>query len=264
MARLRINPDIACVWTSPTTLRFGIDQAVVVLTDPPAKIERLIAALRDGMPDERYPHIAAAFGVSVVERAQLLDALAPVLLPDESAVTNVQRSLRIHLDEARGVPTGLSALITSECHTLSSADEAELVILTAQFSCTAERARPWLNQGVRHLPIVFGENSVSIGPLVGVGNNPCAFCLELSRVDAEPAWPAIASQCLGKRANTNEPAMLSITAGVVMQLLRRWQFGEDELFNNRIRLRAHPTQLVAVTHEEVWPHPRCDCQRFVA
>jgi hypothetical protein len=264
MTLLRIDPAIHSAWTSPTTLRFGIDRAVVVLDNPPPKIERLIGALRDGVPRARYPHIAAAFGVNAADREQLLDALQPVLLRMGDAVPTETGSLRIHLDEDPDVRTQLGALASAAGYCLASADDAQFVLLTTQFSCTPARSRQWMTRGKPHLPIVFGESRVSIGPLVGVSNNPCAFCLELTRVDTDPDWPAIASQCIGKRANTNEPSLASITAGVVVELLRRWTLGEDALLNTRISIRAHPEQLIAVSYESVMPHPRCDCQTFVA
>lgn len=262
MTLLRIDPAIHSAWTSPTTLRFGIDRAIVVIDDPPARIERLIGALRDGVPGARYPQIAAAFGVTAVDCEHLLDTLQPVLLPVAEAGRSDTGLLRIHLDEDPDVRTEFAALATAAGHTLSSADDAQLVLLTAQFSCTPARSRQWMTQGKHHLPIVFGESSVSIGPLVGVADNPCAFCLELSRVDADPDWPAIASQCIGKRANTNEPGMASIIAGIIIDLLRRWTHGEDALLNNRITIRAHPVQLVSVSFDAVRPHPRCGCQSF--
>lgn len=264
MKLLRIDPAIHSVWTSPTTLRFGIDRAVVELNDPPAKIERLIGALRDGMPRARYPHVAAAFGVNAVDREELLDTLSPVLLPETDERIPTSASLRIHLDEDPDVTTHLGALTTAAGHTLSSAEDAQLVILTTQFSCRPAQARPWMTQGLRHLPVVFGDSSVTIGPLVGVAGNPCTFCLELRRVDQDSAWPAIASQCIGKRANSNEPVMASVTMGIVLELLHRYAVGDGDALNNRVWLRAHPLHLISVTHEGVRPHPRCDCQRFVA
>lgn len=261
MSRLQIDPSIHSAWISPTTLRFGIDHPIVVLSDPPARIERLVEALRAGMPAEHYPQVALAFGVNALERDELLEKLRPTLLPSSMA-TSPPPSLRIHLDEDSAVKTPFVTQLIDAGHRLVASERAELVILTSQFACMPSRARTWMTQGVIHLPVVFGESSVSIGPLVGVNQNPCTFCAELSRVDADPAWPAIASQCMGKRAPTNEPAMAGMTVAVVVDILREWSCGAEVLTNERLVVRNKARSGFALSRESLHVHPKCDCQTF--
>ncbi|GAA4288443.1 hypothetical protein [Georgenia daeguensis] len=53
---------------------------------------------------------------------------------------------------------------------------------------------PLVREDVVHLPVVVGEVDVAIGPLVVPGQGPCTRCLDLHRTDADPAWPALATQ----------------------------------------------------------------------
>lgn len=48
-----------------------------------------------------------------------------------------------------------------------------------------------------HLPVVIRETTAVIGPLVLPGRTPCLRCVELTRGDRDPAWPALAAQLIG-------------------------------------------------------------------
>ena len=54
-------------------------------------------------------------------------------------------------------------------------------------------ARRLAQEDVVHLPVVVGEAGVRIGPVLG-GGGPCSTCLELWERDADPCWPALATQ----------------------------------------------------------------------
>ncbi|MCK6212380.1 thiamine biosynthesis protein ThiF [Georgenia sp. EYE_87] len=56
------------------------------------------------------------------------------------------------------------------------------------------RLLPLVREDVVHLPVVVGEVDVAVGPLVVPGEGPCTRCLDLHRTDADPAWPALATQ----------------------------------------------------------------------
>ena len=54
-------------------------------------------------------------------------------------------------------------------------------------------ARRLAQEGIIHLPVVIGEAGVRIGPVLG-GDGPCSTCLDLWERDADPCWPALATQ----------------------------------------------------------------------
>ncbi|QFG69170.1 hypothetical protein [Ornithinimicrobium pratense] len=43
------------------------------------------------------------------------------------------------------------------------------------------------------LPVVAQSSRVVVGPWTGLRTGPCLHCLDLHRVDADPAWPALAA-----------------------------------------------------------------------
>ena len=54
-------------------------------------------------------------------------------------------------------------------------------------------ARRLAQEDVIHLPVVVGEAGVRIGPVLG-GDGLCSTCLNLWEKDADPCWPALATQ----------------------------------------------------------------------
>ncbi|WP_052436706.1 hypothetical protein [Georgenia sp. SUBG003] len=69
-------------------------------------------------------------------------------------------------------------------------------VLVAVSSGVADPVRllPLVREDVVHLPVVVGDVDVAVGPLVVPGRGPCTRCLDLHRTDADPAWPALATQ----------------------------------------------------------------------
>jgi bacteriocin biosynthesis cyclodehydratase domain-containing protein len=84
----------------------------------------------------------------------------------------------------------------------------------------------WLGQ-VRHrphLPVLIRETTAVIGPLVLPGRTPCVRCVELTRGDRDPAWPALAAQLVGEQHGV-EPcdiALATAAASIAAMHVLAW------------------------------------------
>ncbi|CAM3085729.1 hypothetical protein ACSL103130_11540 [Actinomyces slackii] len=56
------------------------------------------------------------------------------------------------------------------------------------------RARRLAQEGVAHLPVLVREVSLRVGPVLSAESGLCATCLDLWERDADPCWPALATQ----------------------------------------------------------------------
>jgi bacteriocin biosynthesis cyclodehydratase domain-containing protein len=84
----------------------------------------------------------------------------------------------------------------------------------------------WLAQ-VRHrphLPVVVRETVAAIGPLVLPGRSPCLRCVELTRGDRDPVWPALAAQLVGEPPGVEacDVVLASAAAALVALNLLTW------------------------------------------
>ena len=116
-----------------------------------------------------------------------------------------------------------------------------------------------LSDQVPHLPIVWHEASVSVGPLVVPGRTPCLRCIDLHRRDDDDAWPVIAAQlnALALVPHAEETVLTAVAAAVAVgQVLA--------LLEERPLSRSGASfEIVApegLPHIRMWaPHPDCGC-----
>ena len=134
--------------------------------------------------------------------------------------------------------------------------EPDLAVMVGHYVLSPSLHSVWLRRDIPHLPVVVADGSVTVGPLIEPGSGPCLLCLELHHRDADAAWPAVASQLLGRRAFA-EPALVaseaaSLAARAVLGRLRG------------IRSAADSVRIDAASGERTttgWlPHPECGCR----
>jgi hypothetical protein len=78
----------------------------------------------------------------------------------------------------------------------------------------------WLRRDIRHLPVVFGEAGVTIGPLVIAGTSACLSCVEQQRTRVDSSRPAIMAQLWGTSAATETTSWATEAAVEVVRMLR--------------------------------------------
>ena len=176
------------VWRSPDQIQVGVD-------DPRARVdrvsvteERMLAALRLGISHSGLEMIArqsggdtndvtaflAALGPAVVTTTGTLGRPAPLIAIDGDGPT-AQR-LRVLAADAGLVvappaPPGVQAAVAA--------------VLLDHFVIAPQRAGAWLRRDIAHLPVVFGDSEVLVGPLISPGASPCWHCQELHRRDRD-------------------------------------------------------------------------------
>ena len=100
-------------------------------------------------------------------------------------------------------------------------DRPDLVVL-AEAEDARQLARRLVLDGTPHLLVEVRDTTGVVGPLVLPGRSPCLRCLELTRCDLDPAWPALAAQL--SSAGSAQPACdgplaLAVAAQGAMQVL---------------------------------------------
>ncbi|MPV38328.1 ThiF family adenylyltransferase [Georgenia subflava] len=119
------------------------------------------------------------------------------------------------------------------------------------------RLRPLLREDVVHLPVVIGEVDVCVGPLVVPGKGPCTRCMDLHRTDADPAWPALATQLRGSPAPGTSATAAQLGAAVAAHQVLAALDGR-ELVIDRASLEVSGLSPLPVLRP--WTvHPECGC-----
>lgn len=254
---LRLNPQLPMVWRSPTSLQFGVTRPAVVLRDLDLASEKMIAALVSGVSRSGLDMIARAAGANETAVDALLAHLRPAML-QKTAVTHapvviagtgllVDRLAALLADE--GVPVLLARTVAA-----AEVAQASFAVLVGHYVLDPALHGLWLRRDVAHLPVILGDTSVTIGPVVEPGRTACLYCLQRHATDADSAWPAMASQLWGRPS----PAETELVASEVAAIVARAVLSGAAL-SNQIVLEVESGQQSQHSFEA---HPDCGCLRL--
>ena len=195
---LKITHGVPMVWRTPTSVQFGVDAPVIVEGVTPG-VERVLAALRAGISASGLEMLARDAAVPARELRSLLHRLEPAMTPRPPAPAG-----RVLVTGGGPLAIMVAALLR-EGGVLARSDEAApaIAVLVADWVLGPDEAARWLRRDIPHLPIVVTDTSIDVGPFVEPGGGPCVYCVHLTRTDADPAWPAVAAQLLGRAGPEN-------------------------------------------------------------
>jgi bacteriocin biosynthesis cyclodehydratase domain-containing protein len=269
---LKLDPRFPLVWRSPSDMQFGVDPPQLVLHDITSAQEVLIAALVPGISRSGLSMIATSGGASEDDIAALLELVQPVLLPSApsqrvspSTVALVgsghtlERITRTLTQGGHRVVVARRATSTpgvSTGTTLGGGDIA-LGIAVGHFVLDPDVYGYWLRRDIPHLPVIFGDTAVTIGPLIEPGIGPCLYCLERYRAEADPVWPTLATQLWGRKSVTETPLLSrEVAARVARIAVNRLADGRPA---PAVSIRLDAIRGTATYREEL-PHPQCGCR----
>jgi hypothetical protein len=255
---LRLDPTLPVVWRTPTSLQFGVTRPSVVLTDLDLTSEKLIAALGSGISRSGLDMIARSAGAPADAVESLLQRLRPVMLrptppapaPVVVAGSGLLADRLTALLAGAGVPVLLARSVAA-----AEAAQASFAIVIGSYVLDPALHGLWLRRETAHLPVILGDASVAIGPLVEPGRTACLYCLQRHATDADPAWPAIASQLWGRPSPAETELVASEVAAIVARMVISRQAASDQLVIE-VATGEQSRRAFAV-------HPDCGCLNFL-
>jgi bacteriocin biosynthesis cyclodehydratase domain-containing protein len=256
---LRLDPTLPVVWRTPDSLQIGIDSPVVVLEQVTIADERLLSALRSGVAEPALPAIGELCGLRPAETAALLAALSPALERPRAAVDQTLALLGggPTAEALASAATACGARVTRPERPEDLDTGAGLAVVVAGYVVDAFTRTALVRRDIRVLPVVLGDTTARIGPLLVPGVGPCLYCLELHHRDADPAWPAVATQLQGRPPAAETAVVALEVAGLAARLAL------DALADERFFLPAAvvlDAATGALSARDWPPHPECACR----
>ncbi|MCU1437097.1 MAG: hypothetical protein JWP66_184, partial [Naasia sp.] len=140
-------------------------------------------------------------------------------------------------------------------------ERPELAVLIAAHVVPPAEAARWLSRDVPHLPVVFGDEGVELGPLVRPGDGPCLHCVARARLRITPAYAAIAAQLLAGTAPVASAASAPLVLRAAAELARAVEAlssgSRTALDGASLRIEGDGT---AVRRTPWQPDPGCSCR----
>lgn len=278
---LRLDPRRPIVWRTPHSLQIGVDPMLAHLDNVSDGDARLIDALvvgvtraglamlaeRAGVLPHRVDELLAGVSAAMVDPTWSTPAAAP--RPTITVVgvgVGAQRVAGVLVEAGHPVAIAVPGAMTR------GRRPATAVLVTEHVIDPHEHER-WLRRDVPHLPIVFGEVSATIGPLVEVGVTACLRCVERHRTNDDFARPAIATQLWGQAAAAQSPALATEAAIEALRMLRTTGRAAARGNGSAARGSDSPAATFSVrldadsglrTMREWWPNEGCGCRGLTA
>ena len=248
---VQIDPTIPVVWRDHDTAQVGIDPVRLVLSNVDDLTARAIGDLVKGTSTQR---LSALLGAQ--RSSELRSTVAPVL-GTRHGIPLPRVAVIGRTDSARTLADLCAPAFATTTVVTHSTDvdpiTVDVVVLVSDFVVSPMDVQPWLGGDIDHLTVVFTEAAAVIGPLVRPGASACVSCVELERVDNDPAWSAIAPQVWSRVAHPTR-ALIAHAASEVLAVLSAGSGYSTRIDDESFARVIHPHGV----------HPRCGCQSLPA
>ena len=244
---VQIDPTIPVVWRGHDSVQIGIDPVRLVIDDIDDVTARALGELIKGTSARR---LSVLLGDE--RSAELRERVAPVLghrrgvpLPRVAVIGRTESARQL----AELCSSAFASLTVVSHSTDVDPITVDTVILVSDFVVSPMDVQPWLGGDIDHITVVFTESSAVVGPFVRPGTSACVSCVELERVDHDPAWGAIAPQVWSRTAHPTRALVAHAASEVLAVMVAGSGYStriDGETFDRVIRPHA--------------VHPQCGCQ----
>ena len=262
---LRLAPSHPPLWRTPSSLQLGAEGRIRI-DEVTGWQEQLIEALRDGIPDAMLLPLARSLGAPSGLAQRFVDDIRAALVPGPTPLLRVQAEMPSDLgyDESDALAHGMRAgdldAVTVARWPIASPDPSLPMILVADRVVEPRRAAALMSVDAPHIPLVLSGDRVAVGPVVRPGVTACLSCLHEHRIDADPTWPMVAAQLIGRAPQRTDPALVleaAVLAGRMLRAALADGRAADAVPNRSVTLSSGDLRRVWHAHR---PHARCLCR----
>lgn len=259
-ATFLLPPHLPVVWTSDSSFQVGIFPPVVSVADVPAEATPLLHALMHGVSEGGIAVLSLEYRLDKNWVTGFLTQLAPALehprqtLPELSwQLWGSSPATKRFLGMAHA--SGLDITHVTQPPP-AEADNRPTVVISDYL------IHPhWVDHLTRvsrpHVPVVFFDQAVTIGPMIRPGITPCLICRETWDRETTPAWLEIGSQLWGKASPLHHPMVHAAVFSAIIDILVEDAYPGVAPRQQRALFR--PDEGVTTWHDETF-HPRCTCR----
>lgn len=258
---LRLAPSRPPLWRTESCVQLGVD-GTVRIDDITAWQERLLDALSEGVADAALLTLARSLGAPMAEAEKFIADIGTALTPGPSVPLQVAAELPGELGFAEAEAfahgwraTGLDTVTTTRWRQ-EHPDPGMPLIVVADGLVDPRRAAALMATDITHLPIELTGDRVVVGPLIVPGTTACLTCIHTHRTDADPQWPLLAAQLIGRRRVATEAGLALEAAVLAARLLRTGSAAPNPTTVSVALSSAHVRRAWRVHR----PHERCLCR----
>ncbi|MGW4355977.1 hypothetical protein ACWELJ_28210, partial [Nocardia sp. NPDC004582] len=141
----------------------------------------------------------------------------------------------------------------------SGAERPDLLVLSDTLVPDPGLVADLMRHRIPHLQLRIRDGRGIVGPLVLPGETVCLRCADLFRTAAEPAWPQLAAQLLG-RVGCASPAVAALTAALALREIETLARGRADQPPASLNATLEWDPDTPRLDRRTWPpHPDCGC-----
>ncbi|WP_433667732.1 TOMM precursor leader peptide-binding protein [Nocardia sp. CA-136227] len=269
-----LHPRIAVLVRPDGAVQLGWSSERAVIVRPPGPVESgpaLVRLLDGSRTEAEILWQARELGFEVEDVRTLLGELADAGLLAAAEPRSRLRTVRVH---GRGpladaLLDGLQRIGLRAKHSHGRADapgsgepwpeRPDLLVLSDTLVPDPALVADLVRARVPHLLVRIRDGAGIVGPLVLPGETACLRCADLYRTAAEPAWPQLAAQLLG-RVGCASPAVAVLTAALALREIETVARGRAERPPASLNATLEWDPDTARLDRRTWtPHPDCGC-----
>lgn len=256
---LRLPPHLPLIWLTPDTIQVGVDPPRATLTQVPDGVPALLHALGSGVTCSGLDMLAQHHRVPGRWLTDALRVLEPLLQSDPPAPVKA-----VSLWSSIADTAGFARLAEQAGYVVSvpadvgaDTDWSRPVLVIADYLIHPGWLVALAVQQRAHLPVVFSDQSIRVGPLIRFGKTPCLVCAESFQRDQQPHWLEVASQLWSRTSPLHSPHITARVWTAASLLLDGVQIVGMRSSRDQIVLRPGEGTLRI---EQPPFHPRCTCR----
>ncbi len=213
----RLDPAAPLLWRDEATLQLGIDGRlrIEVVGD---WVEALLARMNAGFSRRAFDVVAHAAGAPRDEARALLHRVEPFLIDDRPLPPAVWVET-LNMTDQRSEYRLREALADEGIPFRARTDPDAVGVVLVKGAAAALQFAGYLRQDIAHLPVAFERGRTTVGPLVVPGASPCLSCRDGHARDADPAWPRLHTQLIGRDCGPLTSIRVAVAASLAALVL---------------------------------------------
>jgi hypothetical protein len=255
-----IPHHLPVVWTSSTSFQVGISPPRAHIGDVPPEAAPLIHALIHGVSHGGIELLVQQHGIDRAFVMRVMESLSPVFESKTDPTSTPQwtvwgssPAVRVLVAMAEAAGIHFTAILDP----LEGNADHNPTIVVSDYIIHPHWADRLTRTGTPHLPIVFSDQTVTLGPIIRPGLTPCLICRETHQRDHTPHWLEIGTQLWGQQSALHHSSVHAATFALLMGFLDNGLSKDGNRHLKRADYR--PLEEVTTWHEDRF-HPRCTCR----
>lgn len=240
---IKIDTEIPYFWLQDARFRLGFDKQITKMLQLQGKEAQLLAEFFHGVSEDGAKMFAKEYDVSEERLETILRTIEPALIrtPSNKRYENPGISINYSGIEEIGhkIQQYYGGTYFQNPRSAAVRTIENVTILAGRYVNLPHQSQHLLSDDTILLPVVFGDQSVRVGPIILPGISPCVFCHYLTIQRRDPDTATMVSTRFTQPTTTEQTHQFFTAIGAISPILetleqrvQQKEFRSQQFFND--------------------------------